>query len=168
MTIWPPEHVRLRRERELGARAQQLPHRYPSKAPHAMYNRRRGLNSDCGKARRRGDLADAASGMGRLLREVAVANPPPKGLAAFGSRATKMPPGMRARATRSNESSTSALVRCSRTSVAVTGRTARLAHQAGHGSRLDGSGPSPWPGLGPLVPGGHQFPLRRIHPPASA
>ena len=83
-----PEHVRLRRKRELGARAHQLPHRYLNKAPHAMHNRRAGLNSDRGKA---------ASGMGRFLREVAVANPPPKGLAAFGSRATKMPPGMKAR-----------------------------------------------------------------------
>ena len=44
-----------------------------------MYNRRRGLNSDCGKARRRGDLADAASGMGRLLREVPVTNSSCKG-----------------------------------------------------------------------------------------
>ncbi len=44
-----------------------------------MHNRRRELNDDRGKARRRGDLADAASGMGRLMREVAVTNSSSKG-----------------------------------------------------------------------------------------
>src|ERR1700761_615030 len=45
---------------------------------------------------------------------------PPKGLTAFGTRATNLPPGRSAIVTASKVATTSALVRCSSTSVAVT------------------------------------------------
>ena len=79
-----PERARFRRERDFARRAHGLPHHHPRGAQQAMRDRRARPYGNRGEACGRRDLTDTAGGMGRLMREVAVANPPAEWTSSVG------------------------------------------------------------------------------------